>query len=175
MKKEVLATTAVLGVVVIAALLLLHEQDEDLETVKYVELDRFLGKWYEIAAFPQKFEKDCSHTSAEYSLNKNGTLHVKNSCIKDGKINIVEGKAFVSDTITNAKLSVQFFWPFRGEYWIIGLAHDYSYAVVGHPSRDYLWILGREPKMDAQTYRYVLALAAYKGFDVRKLVMTKQS
>ena len=99
---------------------------------------------------------------------------VKNTCIKNGKTKIAKGKATVADKRTNAKLDVQFFWPFTGKYWIIGLAHDYSYAVVGHPNRKYLWILGRKPQMDDMTYNYLALLAAYKGFDIRDLVRTDQ-
>jgi apolipoprotein D and lipocalin family protein len=173
MKKEIIATSAILGVASIAALAL-HAQDRPLETVQYVELDKYLGKWYEIAAFPQSFEKGCSHTYAEYSLNNDGSIRVTNTCIKDGKVKVANGKATVTDKKTNAKLAVQFFWPFKGKYWIIGLGHDYSYAVVGHPNRKYLWILSRKPVMDSQTYNHLVVLATNKGFDVRKLVKTVQ-
>lgn len=105
-------------------------------------------------------------------LNIDGTIAVKNSCVKDGKLSVTHGEARVVDNRTNAKLTVQFQWPFKGKYWIIGLAHDYSYAVVGHPNRKYLWILNRKPKMDSQTYNHLLAMMAGKGFDVRKLVKT---
>jgi apolipoprotein D and lipocalin family protein len=173
MKKEIIATSAILGLAGIAALTL-QAQDKPLTTVQYVELDKYLGRWYEIAAFPQSFERGCSHTYAEYSLNNDGSIHVKNTCIKDGKVKVANGKATVTDTKTNAKLTVQFFWPFKGKYWIIGLGHDYSYALVGHPNRKYLWILGRKPIMDSQTYNHLVALAAGKGFDVRNLVRTAQ-
>jgi len=105
-------------------------------------------------------------------LNKDGSIAVKNTCIKDGEISIADGKAKIVDETTNAKLSVQFQWPFKGKYWIIGLAHDYSYALVGHPNRKYLWILGRKPQMDSQTYNHLVLMAANKGFDVRKLIIT---
>jgi apolipoprotein D and lipocalin family protein len=173
MKKEVLATSAVLGAATIAALAL-QARNEELETVGYVEVDKYLGKWYEIAAFPQRFERGCTHTRAEYSLNTDGSIRVQNSCIKNGKPDTVTGKAFITDTKTNAKLAVQFFWPFKGKYWILALAHDYSYALVGHPNRKYLWILGRKPQMNEQTYNYLTVLAAYRGFDVRHLVKTRQ-
>jgi apolipoprotein D and lipocalin family protein len=173
MKKEIIATSAILGIASIAALAL-SAQDKPLQTVQNVELDRYLGKWYEIAAFPQSFERGCSHTFAEYSKNDDGSIAVKNTCIKDGKIKVANGKATVTDTKTNAKLSVQFFWPFAGKYWIIGLGHDYSYALVGHPNRKYLWILGRKPVMDAQMFNHLVTLAANKGFDVRNLVKTDQ-
>jgi apolipoprotein D and lipocalin family protein len=173
MKKEIIATSAILGAASIAALAL-YAQDKTLSTVQYVELDRYLGKWYEIAAFPQSFERGCSHTIAHYSLNEDGSIKVINTCIKDGEIKVAEGRATVTDTKTNAKLAVQFFWPFKGKYWIIGLGHDYSYALVGHPNRKYLWILGRKPVMDSQTYNHLVTLAANKGFDVRNLVKTEQ-
>ena len=171
MKKELLATAALLGIAAVA----LNAKDKPLETVGYVNLKKYTGKWYEIAAFPQSFEKGCSCTSAEYSIRPDGNIEVKNTCIKKGKVTTATGKAVVKDKTTNAKLSVQFFWPFSGKYWIIALAPDYSYAVVGHPNRDYLWILSRKPIMDDQTYRYLQVLAADKGFDIRKLVKTNQS
>lgn len=173
MKKELIAGAAVLGVASIAALAV-RAQNRPLQTVQFVELDKYLGKWYEIAAFPQRFQKGCSLTSAVYSKNDDGSIRVTNSCMKEGKLKTIEGKAKVVDKSTNAKLSVQFFWPFKGKYWIIGLGHDYSYALVGHPNREYLWILGRKPVMDNQTYNHLVTLAANKGFDVRKLVKTVQ-
>ncbi len=147
MKKQVLATAAIVGIAALA----LKAQDKPLATVPQVDLKKYLGKWYEIAAFPQSFQKGCSCTFAEYSLRPNGDIQVKNTCLKEGKTKIATGKAVVKDKATNAKLSVTFFWPFSGKYWIIALAPDYSYAVVGHPNRDYLWILSRKPVMDEQT------------------------
>ncbi|MEO8884848.1 MAG: lipocalin family protein [Mucilaginibacter sp.] len=171
MKKELLASVALVGIAAVA----LSAQHQPLETVGHVDLKKYLGKWYEIAAFPQSFEKGCSCTYAEYSLKPNGNIEVKNTCLKNGKIKTAVGKAVVKDKITNAKLSVQFFWPFSGKYWIIALAPDYSYAVVGHPNRNYLWILSRKPVMDEQTYRYLLVKVAEKGFDIRKIVKTEQT
>ena len=172
-KKEIIAGTAAFGLTSIAALAL-YSKNKPLSTVQYVELDKYLGKWYEIAAFPQRFERGCSYTTAEYTLNNDGSIKVTNTCVKDGKIKVAKGKATVTDTRTNAKLAVQFRWPFKGKYWIIGLAHDYSYALVGHPNRKYLWVLGRKPDMDSQTYNYLVNLAVNKGFDVRELVKTEQ-
>ena len=173
-KREIIAGTAAFGLTSIAALAL-YSKNKPLSTVQYVELDKYLGKWYEIAAFPQSFERGCSHTVAEYAKNKDGSIQVTNTCVKDGKIKVAKGKATVTDTKTNAKLAVQFQWPFTGKYWIIGLAHDYSYALVGHPNRKYLWILGRKSHMDSQAYNHLITLAANKDFDVRNLVKTDQS
>lgn len=146
-----------------------------LETVQHVDVQKYMGKWYEIASFPQSFQKGCACTMAEYSLNDNGTVKVSNSCNVDGKKKNSTGKAWVTDKNTNAKLKVQFFWPFSGKYWIIDLADDYSYAVVGHPNRKYLWILSRKRNMDKSLYDEIVARTAAKGFDVSKLNITDQS
>ncbi|SDF40429.1 apolipoprotein D and lipocalin family protein [Mucilaginibacter pineti] len=170
MKKEILATSVVLGLAAFA----LSAHEKPLKTVNYVDLKKYLGTWFEIAAFPQSFEKGCSCTSATYGLHTDGSIIVKNRCIKDGKLKVAEGRAVVTDKGVNSKLSVQFFWPFKGKYWIIDLAKDYSYAVVGHPNRKYLWILSRRPTLDDQTYNQLVVRAANKGFDVRHLVKTEQ-
>jgi apolipoprotein D and lipocalin family protein len=170
MKKEILATSVVLGLAALA----LQAREKPLETVNYVDLKKYLGTWFEIAAFPQLFEKGCSCTSATYGLNKDGSIIVKNRCIKNNKLKVTEGKAFVTDKGTNSKLAVQFFWPCKSKYWIIDLAKDYSYAVVGHPNRRFLWILSRRPTLDDQTYNQLVVRAANKGFDVRHLAKTEQ-
>jgi apolipoprotein D and lipocalin family protein len=146
-----------------------------LQTVDRVDVARYMGKWYEIASFPQHFQKGCSCTTAEYNLNTDGTVTVTNSCNKDGKRKVRTAKAKVTDPVTNAKLSVQFFWPFKGKYWIIDLNDAYSYAVVGHPSRDYLWILSRTPEMPKLQYEQILQRVAAKGYDVSKLRSTTQT
>ena len=148
--------------------------NKPLATVQKVDVERYMGKWYEIASFPQRFQKGCSCTVAEYTLNENGTVKVDNSCTAYGKKKQSIGKAKVVDKQTNAKLKVSFFRPFWGKYWIIDLADDYSYAVVGHPNREYLWILSRTPEMDKQVYDDIVARAEAKGFDVSMLNRTVQ-
>jgi len=152
-------------------------QDKPLETVPSVDLQKYLGRWYEISSFPQSFQKGCHCTVAEYSLEKD-FIRVINTCRKDsseGKVKRAKGKAFVVKGSNNAKLRVQFFWPFRGDYWIIDLAGDYSYAVVGAPDRNYLWILSRTPQMDEGLYQEIVKRCADKGFDINKLVKTDQT
>lgn len=173
-KQQILAASAaVVGATAVA--LIANSKNEPLETVNYVDLDQYLGKWYEIARFPQRFEKGCTCSTAEYSLNDDGSIKVLNSCIKNGKPDIAEGKAIITDKKSNAKLKAQFRWPFTGKYWIIALATDYSYAMIGHPNRKYLWLLSRKPVMDGQTYNHLLTRAADKGFDIRNLVRTVQN
>jgi len=157
---------------------ILAGQNKPLETVPYVDLQKYMGKWYEIAAFPQKFQKGCHCTTAEYVMTDKGYVRVINTCRKDspdGKMNMAKGKAFIVEGSNNAKLRVQFFWPFRGDYWIIDLAEDYSYAVVGAPDRKYLWILSRTPTMDPGLYQNIIDRIAKKEFDVGKLVKSDQS
>lgn len=148
-----------------------------LKTVLNVDLKKYAGKWYEIASYPQRFQKGCHCTTAEYTLSDKGYVIVENRCNKDsvtGKQSYIKGKAFVEENSGNAKLKVQFFWPFKAKYWIIDLADDYSYAVVSHPNKKYLWILSRTPKMNETTYKQILVRLKEKGFDLSKLQVTVQ-
>ncbi len=154
-----------------------HNQAQTLQTVPQVDLTKYAGKWYEIASYPQRFQKGCHCTTAEYTLSDKGYVIVENRCNKDsvnGKESYIKGKAFVEAGSGNAKLKVQFFWPFKGKYWIIDLADDYSYAVVSHPDKDYLWILSRTPKMEKSIYDQILLRLKEKGFDLTKLQKTEQ-
>ncbi len=162
---------------IIISLAMANAQSQTLETVSNVDLTKYAGKWYEIASFPQRFQKGCHCTTAEYTLSDKGYVIVVNRCRKDsvnGKEAGITGKAFVVPGSGNAKLKVQFFWPFTGKYWIIDLANDYSYAVVSHPNRKYLWILSRTPKMDAVVYEGIISRLKAKGLDTDKLQKTVQ-
>ena len=152
-------------------------KSQTLQTVTSVDVEKYAGKWYEIASYPQRFQKGCHCTTAEYTLGPDGYLIVENRCNRgsvNGKQSYIKGKAFVEKNSGNAKLKVQFFWPFRAKYWIIDLADDYSYAVVSHPSRKYLWILSRMPKINDTVYRQILSRLKDKGFDLTKLQVTQQ-
>lgn len=148
-----------------------------LETVAHVELSSYLGTWYEIASFPQFFQRGCTATTATYTLRDDGDIDVLNRCRKgslDGELKSALGRARVVDRSTNAKLEVSFFGPFWGDYWIINLAADYSYAVVGHPDRDYLWILARTPTMSDVTYKSIIVRLQEQGYETSRLVHTLQ-
>jgi apolipoprotein D and lipocalin family protein len=149
-------------------------QPEALQTVPEVNLERYGGLWYEIAAFPQKFQKGCKCTTAEYKLTGKNYISVINKCQKPGKFAKISGKAFVVKGSGNAKLKVQFFWPFKGDYWIVELDSDYTWAAVGNESRKYLWILARRPVMQETLYSDILKKLTLKGFDVSKLKKTDQ-
>ena len=148
-----------------------------LETVAHVDISRYLGTWYEIANFPQSFQRGCTATTATYTLRADGDIDVLNRCRKgsiDGKEKSALGRARVVDRSTNAKLEVSFFRPFWGDYWIIDLSDDYSYAVVGHPGRDYLWILARNPTMAEATYQSIVTRLQAQGYETSRLVRTLQ-
>lgn len=148
-----------------------------LETVAFVDLDRYLGTWYEIASYPAWFQKSCTAVTAEYALRDAGMISVINSCRKhtlEGKPKQVKGRAKVVDTASNAKLKVSFFWPFWGAYWIIELDPDYQWAVVGVPNRKYLWILSRTPQMGDETYQAILSRLSSNGYDQNRLNRTLQ-
>ncbi len=149
-----------------------------LATVASVDLERYAGRWYEIASFPQRFQRGCVATTATYSLRGDGRIRVQNECRDesfDGELRRIEGVAWVAKPESgNAKLQVQFFWPFRGDYWIIELDRDYRVAVVGNPSREYLWILSRTPTLDETLYRELLSRVEAQGFDTSRLQRTPQ-
>ena len=148
------------------------EEHNSLEVVPHVELEKYLGKWYEIAHLPFRFEDDCTDITATYSLSKDGNVSVLNECLRDGKLKQAKGKAKVVDKNTGAKLKVTFFWPFSADYWIIDLGEDYDYAVVGTPNRKYLWILSRTPQMDDKLFSQLIESAKSKGFGVNNLIKT---
>lgn len=156
---------------------------QEVRTVAKVDLTQYLGTWYEIARFPNRFQKDCAaNVTAQYSKRADGQIDVVNRCKQaDGKIDQASGLARVENAQTNAKLKVSFapdwlnwvsfIWA---DYWIIDLAPDYSLAAVGDPSRDYLWILSRTPTIGDAEYEALVNRVTAQGFDTAKLVKTVQ-
>jgi apolipoprotein D and lipocalin family protein len=149
-----------------------------LRTVEKVDLSRYVGKWHEIARFPNRFQEGCRDTTATYSLREDGKIRVVNECKKGTEIDRAEGVAEVVDTETWAKLRVNFVpewirwigvgW---GNYWIIDLGENYEYAVVSEPSREYLWILAREPRLSRATFDGILSRLKAQGFqDLSELI-----
>jgi apolipoprotein D and lipocalin family protein len=150
--------------------------DSDLRTVTSVDLERYAGTWYEIAKFPTRFQRDCFASTATYDIIDAQTVKVTNACRKgsiDGPEKSVTGKAWVVDKTTNAKLKVRFFWPFSGAYWIIDLGDDYEFAVVGHPERNYLWILSRTPTLPQETYQAILQRLEEQRYDTSRIEGTQ--
>ena len=158
---------------------LLIAQDKNPATVDFVDLQKYSGLWYEIAKIPNSFQDHCKYgTTAEYIIAKDGDITVINRCFdEDGKLDLVEGVANIVDEKTNSKLEVSFvsflgIRPFWGDYWIIGLDEDYTYAVIGHPERKYGWILSRKPFLPKETLEEIFQLLKSEGYDPQKFVMT---
>jgi apolipoprotein D and lipocalin family protein len=153
------------------------EDAPPLEAVDQVDLDRYLGRWYEIARFPNRFEKNCEGVTADYARREDGLIAVTNTCRKgspDGEEKVANGRARIVDEETNAKLEVSFFGPFWGDYWIIGLADDYSLSLVGEPEGRYLWILSRTPMISDEARDKALNDLKAMGYNTDALYWTEQ-
>ncbi len=175
----------VYGIIVVLMLITMtaHAQQpmQELKTVDKVDLDRYVGKWYEVARFPNRFQEKCTgEVTATYIKRGDGRIDVINQCrtLNSGMTEAV-GLARIVDTTSNAKLKVRFAPAWLGwlpmvwgDYWIVALAEDYSYAVIGEPSRNYLWILSRTPTMPENSWLMAVAQAQKQGFDVAKLIKT---
>ncbi len=149
----------------------------ELVTVTSVDLNKYAGTWYEIAKFPNSFEKGLKCITATYSLRPDGKIGVENKGHREsepGKFKVSNGKAWVPDLLYPGRLKVQFFWPFAGDYYILELDEKYQYVLVGAPSRKYLWILCRTKQMDALVYERLVAKARSLGFDISKIRLTPQ-
>jgi apolipoprotein D and lipocalin family protein len=152
-------------------------EDPPLEVVRSVDLERYLGTWYEIASYPAWFQRGCTAVTAEYSRRDDGLIRVVNSCNQgslDGKLKQSTGRARVVEGSANAKLEVSFFWPIWGDYWIIDLDPEYRWAVVGVPSRKFLWILSRTRGMDESLFQEIAGRLQAKGYDPSRLNRTLQ-
>lgn len=153
------------------------------ETVEFVDLNKYIGKWYEVAAIPQSFQKQCvKDTTAEYAFAEKGRISVLNTCTKsNGEKSVAKGRAKVVDKQTNAKLKVTFVklfdWAFAfgGNYWVIGLADDYSVALVGDPSTDYAWILSRTPALSSEQFKAAEQIFSQQGYDTCKILTSVQT
>lgn len=153
-----------------------RKKNKELPVVDYVDLEKYSGKWYEFAAIQDRHEKGCSNITAEYFSTNEGYIKVVNTCVKDiieETKESIEGKAYPVKGANNAKLKVQFFWPFKGDYWIIDLDKEYRYAMVGNPKRKNLWILSRTTKLDESIYNRLLKKAESLGFNIKNIKKTE--
>lgn len=158
-------------------------QDRPVQTVDKVDLSRYVGEWFEIARFPNRFQRQClGDVRAVYAIRQDGRLDVVNRCRTNDGVIEARGVARVVDSRSAAKLKVRFapavlsFLPaVWGDYWVVGLAPDYSWATVGSPDRKYLWILGRTFPIGTEAYAAALEAARSNGFDVARLIRTEQA
>ncbi len=146
-----------------------------LKTVEKVDVQKYLGDWYEIARYEHFFEKECKNVIANYSMLDEKIIKVINKCTKISTNEKKEamGRAYATDE-TNSKLKVSFFRPFYADYWILILDENYEYVVVGTPSREYLWILARQKTISDEIKNNILQKLPSLGFDTSKLIWTIQ-
>ena len=169
---KILLTTMLCGLLPIVTAAA-ENDDIDNSTVAIKQLDRFLGKWYEIARFDHGFERGQDATSAYYTMNDDGTIVVENSGWKNGKRKYSIGKA--KQTNTAGLLRVSFFGPFYSDYRVMMLAPDYSYALIGSSSDKYLWILSRTPTISEPVKQAILKEAELRGYNTSRLIWVDQS
>jgi len=144
------------------------------EPAKTVDVERYLGRWYEIARYEQSFQKGCEAVTADYSLRADGSIDVVNQCRKpDGTLSQARGRAKIVSQ-SGAKLKVSFFGPFYGDYWVLDRAEDYSWSIVGEPSGRYLWLLARDAAPTAQVVQKLVGRARSLGYDTSLLRYTRQ-
>ena len=144
-------------------------------TVSNLDVNRFMGSWYEIARYEHSFEKGMTHVKANYSLLPDGTIRVLNSGMKNGKKKEIEGKARKKkDSNSNSKLEVSFFLWFYSDYFVFELDDNYQYAVIGSSSDKYLWILSRSPQLPQSTINDFLIKIKKRGYDTSKLYFFPQ-
>jgi apolipoprotein D and lipocalin family protein len=165
-----------LSVAVVCGLFACGGANPPLDVAQNVDLSRFQGKWYEIAKLPRTTQTDCYATMAFYTQESDGALSLVNQCnvgSTDGPLNTISMTATVTDPTVPAKLALQV-GGFSGDYWIIEVGTNYEYAVVGHPTRAYLWILSRTPVLDSTTLQGIVSRAQANQFDVSTLEYTPQ-
>lgn len=141
--------------------------------VRELDLNRYLGQWYEVARFNHSFERGLTACTANYSLNNDGTIRVLNSGFKKGEVNSAEGKAKTTNTI--GLLRVSFFGPFYSDYRVLMVTEDYSYALVGSGTDKYLWILSRTPDVPEPIRTQILQEAVRRGYNINNLIWVDQS
>lgn len=142
------------------------------QTVKSVDLSRYTGEWYEIESFPHWFQRGCTDARARYTPRADGQIEVVNTCVKNGRTVSIRGVARPVPGSHHSKLKVRFFGPFEGDYWILDLDPDYRWVAVGHPHRQYLWILARQPGLDEFSLRGIRARLEQQGYDTQRLRKT---
>lgn len=173
----------IIGLILVSFCYQVSALSGNFQTVDQVDLQKYIGRWYEIASIPQSFQKQCvSDTTAEYQVNTDGTIQVINSCAtKSGERSVAKGRAKIVNPMTNAELKVTFvnlfghwIYTFGGGYYVVGLGSNYEYAIVGHPTYEYAWILSRTPQLDEVTLNDIDNQLKRLGYDSCALKMTPQ-
>lgn len=170
--------TALFAVLAVGSLTACAAREPDLQTVDYVEIERFMGPWYVIANIPTFLEKDAHNAVETYTRNEDGTIATNFTFRKgsfDGKVKEYNPKAFITDTDTNALWGMRFVWPIKADYRVVYLDEGYTQTVIGRQSRDYVWIMARTPTIPDEDYQKLVDLIGTFGYDMSKLQRVPQS
>lgn len=175
---SVLAVSALVGVPACSTLTAPVGNPAVPEPARAVELDRYLGRWYELARYDVgRFQEGCEASTADYSLRDDGEIGVLNACrdgSPTGEVRTAEGRARIVEGSRNAKLEISFFGPFYfGDYWVLDHAEDYSWSIVGEPSGRFLWLLTRTPNPSPDVRNRILTRKRELGYDTDRLHMTR--
>ncbi|MFP4556481.1 MAG: lipocalin family protein [Bacteroidales bacterium] len=171
-----------ISILTITALLLTSgcsavKNQQKMHPTKDINIEQFMGTWYEIARFPHRFERNLVGVTANYKLNENGKVEVINKGHKhtlDGKVKKAKAFAKIPNPEETGRLKVYFFWPFGADYLILDIDEEYTWALVGSSSPDYLWILSRTAQLPHDTYQKIVQKAKSIGYDINKLEIVKQ-
>lgn len=144
----------------------------DNSTIETLDVARFMGKWYEIARYDHRFEKDMTNVSATYTLLDNGRIEVLNAGYKNGEYKEIKGKAKQPNPDDPGKLKVSFFLWFYSDYYILDIAPDYSHVIIGSSTDKYLWIMSREPVLPDNVLSELIEKIRQRGYDTDRLVFS---
>ncbi|MFP4547269.1 MAG: lipocalin family protein [Fidelibacterota bacterium] len=149
-------------------------EEADMDTVKQVDINKFMGDWYVQGIIPNFIEKGAANGVESYQLKKDNVVQIQYTFQKNGKTKTMDAKAFIQDD-TNAFWKVQFIWPLKLPYLVIDLAEDYSYTVIGIPNKKYVWIMSRQPNMPDSTYTTILDRLDKIGYDTAQINRMEQN
>ena len=165
------ALLALLGLTACAA------KGPEMQTVDYVDLERFMGDWYVIANIPTFLEKGAHNAVETYALNDDGTVATTFTYRKgafDGKLKQYKPKGFVRDDPSNALWGMRFIWPIKADYRVVYLDDDYTQTIIGRQKRDFVWIMARTPQISEDDYAELRDFVAELGYDMSKLQQVPQ-
>ncbi len=173
---KTLLTTVLTGIMFLS-LGIAKDNMKELKTVDYVDIEKFMGKWFVVGVIPTFAEKDAVNAVETYELNKKGNIDITFTHYKkspDGKFKDNHPKGFIYNKETNSEWRVQFIWPFKFKYLVIDLADDYRYTVIGVPNRKFLWIMARDTQLSAEDNKVIREKLVEQGYDITKIVEVPQ-
>lgn len=174
MKKIIMLLCVLLTVLSCQSKSISDDLSPDNSTVQKLDIQRFMGIWYEIARYEHRFEKGMTHVSATYQLSDDGKISVVNAGLKEGKRKQIKGRAKQPDANDPGKLKVAFFLWFYSDYYILDIDPEYRYALIGSSSSKYLWIMSRTPTIPENDFELLIGKLKKRGYDTDRLIIVRQ-